>query len=229
MLKKVTRKLLKKSIESLFFKQMQTETSALLSTLDLFERYSVFCEKMAKTDDTWKFWDLFTDKVMLPYVMLWYGIRFSNWELRVAEIKLIAPISHALDRTSYLRILPRHIADIYCLPAPILNHFKSGGFVVNLSGKAFSSVAFDESHEMLINKDIKAAIRRIEPDYIQRICPYLPIRAKVIKTIKSQMNLSRACAVNPNIMNLSKQDVNFESNVRAIYNIVKNVNLLLLQ
>ena len=40
------------------------------------------------------------------------------------------------------------------------------------------------------------------------------------------MNLSRACAVNPNMMNLSKQDVNFESNVRAIYNIVKDVNLL---
>ena len=77
----------------------------------------------------------------------------------MAAIKLIAPVSHALDRTSCLRILPRHIADIYCLPAPILNHFKSGEFVVNLSGKAFSSVASDESNEMLINKDIKAAIR----------------------------------------------------------------------
>ena len=32
------------------FKQMQTETSPLLSTLDLFKRYSVSCEKMAKTD-----------------------------------------------------------------------------------------------------------------------------------------------------------------------------------
>ena len=95
-------------------------------------------------------------------LMLWFGIRFANWELRVAVIKLIAPISHALDRTSYLRILPRHIADIQCLPTSILNHFKSGGFVVNLSGKPFSAVAFDESHEMLINKDIKAAIRRVE-------------------------------------------------------------------
>ena len=150
---------------------MQTETSALLSTLDLFKRYSVFYEKMAKTDDTSTFWNLFTDNVMLPHVMLWYGMRFANWDLRVAAIKLIAPISHALDRTSYLTILSRHIATVYCTPAPILIHFKSGGFVVNLSGKAFSSVAFDESHEMLINKDIKAAIRRIEPDYIQRICP----------------------------------------------------------
>ena len=36
------------------------------------------------------------------------------------------------------------------------------------------------------------------------------------------MNLSRTSAVNPNIMHLSQQDVNFESNVRAIYNIVKD-------
>ena len=70
-------------------------------------------------------------------------MRFANWELQVAAIKLIAPISHALDRTSYLRILPRHIVDLYCLPAPIFKHFKSGAFVVNLSEKAFSSVAFD--------------------------------------------------------------------------------------
>ena len=62
----------------LISKQMQTETSALLSTLDLFKRYSVFYEKMAKTDDTSTFWNLFTDNVMLPYVMLWYGMRFAN-------------------------------------------------------------------------------------------------------------------------------------------------------
>ena len=124
---------------------------------------------------------------ILPYLLLWYGMRFANWNFRVAAIKLIAPISHALDRTSYLRILPRHIADIHCLPQSILHHFQMGGFVVNLTGKPFSSVAFDESHEMLINKDIKAAISRVEPDYIQRICPYLPIRAKIIKKFKGQV------------------------------------------
>ena len=144
----------------------------------------------------------------------------------MAAIKLIAPISHALDRTSHLRILPRHITDVYCLPSPILNHCKSGEVVVHLSGKAFSSVAFVESHEMLINKDIKAAIRRIESDYIQHICAYLTIHAKVIKTLKSQTNLNRARTVNPNIMHVPKQHVNFEPNVKAIDSIVNDVNLL---
>ena len=40
------------------------------------------------------------------------------------------------------------------------------------------------------------------------------------------MNLNRACTVNPNILHVSKQDVNFESNVRAIYSIMKDANLL---
>ena len=39
---------------------------------------SVLCEKMAKTYDIWKFWNLFTNKVVLPSVMLWYGMHFAN-------------------------------------------------------------------------------------------------------------------------------------------------------
>ena len=197
-------------------REMQTETSALCSKLKLFEMYSIFCDKMAKSDDTWKFWNIFTDNVMLPYLMLWFGIRFANWELRVAAVKLIARISHALDRTSYLRSLPRHIADIQYLPPSIINHFKSGGFVVNLSGKPFSAVAFDESHEMLINKDIKAAIRRVESEYTQRICPYLPTRARILKTLKSQMNLNRD-VLNQSLMQISKKDQDFEQNIRKIF------------
>ena len=160
---------------------------------------------------------------MLPYLLLWYGMRFANWNFRVAAIKLIAPISHALDRISYLRILPRHIAGIHCLPQSILHHFQMGGFVVNLTGKPFSSVAFDESHEMLINKDIKAAISRVEPDYIQRICPYLPIRAKIIKKLKSQMNLDKTPKVNDSPTCISAKDTD---TVREIHDIALTAQLL---
>ena len=179
---------------------------------------------MVKSDDTWKFWNIFTDNVMLPYLMFWLGIRFANWKLRVAAIKLIAPISHALDRTSYLQILPRHIADIQCLPPSILKHFKSVGFIVNVSGKPFSDVAFDESHEMPINKDIKAAIRKVKSEYIQRICPYLPTRARILKTLKSQMNLNRD-VLNQSLMQISKKDQNFEQNIRKIFCIVQEAKL----
>ena len=133
---------------------MQTEISALFLSLSMHNKFSDFCVKMAEADDTWKFWNIFTDNITLPYLLLWCGMRFANRNFRVAAIKLIVPISHAFDHTSYLRILPRHIADIHCLPQSILHHFQMEGSIVNLTGKPFSSVAFGESHEMLIKKDI---------------------------------------------------------------------------
>ena len=110
------------------------------------------------------------------------------------------------------------------MPPSILNHFKSGGFVVNLSGKPSSAVALDESHEMLINKDIKAAIRRVESEYIQRICPYLPTRARILKTLKSQMNLNRD-VLNQSLMQISKKDQDFEQNIRKIFCIAQEAKL----
>ena len=101
-----------------------------------------------------------------------------------------------------------------------------GGFVVNLTGKPFSSVAFDESHEMLINKDIKAAISRVEPDYIQRIFPYLPIRAKIIKKLKSQMNLDKTPKVNDSLTCISGKDTDFEKNATEIHDIALTAQLL---
>ena len=71
---------------------------------------------------------------------------------------------------------------------------------------------------MLINKDIKAAIRKVEPDYIQHICPYLPIRAKIIKKLKSEMNLDKTPKVNDSLICISAKDTDFEKNVREINN-----------
>ena len=71
------------------FIDMQTETSALFLSLSMYDKFSDYCVKMAEADDTWKFWNIFTDNIMLPYLLLWYGMRFANWNFRVAAIKLI--------------------------------------------------------------------------------------------------------------------------------------------
>ena len=112
---------IKNLILSLICKQKYLQ----LLSLSTYDKFSDYCVQMAEADDTWKFRNIFTDNIMLPYLLLWYGMRFTNWNFRVAAIKLIAPISHALDRTSYLRILPRHIADIRCLPINITS-FSNG-------------------------------------------------------------------------------------------------------
>ena len=77
-----------------------------------------------------------------------------------------------------------------------------------------------------INKDIKAAISRVEPDYIQHICPYLPIRAKIIKKLKSQMNLDKTPKVNDSLTCISAKDTNFEKNIREIHDIALTAQLL---
>ena len=53
------------------FIDMQTEISALFLSLSMYDKFSDYCVKMAETDDTWKFWNIFTDNIMLPYLLLW--------------------------------------------------------------------------------------------------------------------------------------------------------------
>ena len=65
-----------------------------------------------------------------------------------------------------------------CIPKALLDDFKNGAFVVSIKSNTWSSVAFDESHEMCINEDVKAAISKLSNGYILRITPYLPFQSK---------------------------------------------------
>ena len=49
-----------------------------------------------------------------------------------------------------------------------LRMFHQGGFVMSISGTPRHSVAVDEGHEMLINKDCKSSIIHPLPDYINK-------------------------------------------------------------
>ena len=57
----------------------------------------------------------------------------------------------------------------------------------SIKGNTWSSVAFDESHEIFINKDVKAAISMFSDDYISKIVQYLPYRAKSLEHFRSQL------------------------------------------
>ena len=41
------------------------------------------------------------------------------------------------------------------MPRDVLKFFESGAFVCSITGKHMRSVALDEAHEMLVNKDLK--------------------------------------------------------------------------
>ena len=55
------------------------------------------------------------------------------------------------------------------MPPSVKRCFESGAFVCSISGKQMRSVALDEAHEMLVNKDLKTTIVRPTEEYLERI------------------------------------------------------------
>ena len=113
-----------------------------------------------------------------------------------------------------------------CLPSSLLEHFKNGGFVASIKGNTWSSVALDESHEMCINKDVKAAISKLSDDYISKIVSYLPYRAKSLKNFRSQLEVFSARESSKSIKFSSKDDELMEYNVKKLINAIKHYDLL---
>ena len=138
---------------------------------------------MARTDDTWHFWVQLVFEDAMAYISLFLAIRSGDWDLRVASMKSMA----AFDHPMYQKIISQHLEDIDTMPAPIIAMFRQGAFVVSVTGRPWHSVAIDESHEMLINKDCKTSIIHPIPDYINKIAQHLPYRSKAIKNLRSQL------------------------------------------
>ena len=142
---------------------------------------------MALTDDTWKFWVQFILEDALAYVGLFLAIRGGDWQLRMTSLKLMAPIFTAFDHNTYQKLISQHVADVLSMPLQILTMFQQGAFVLNISGRSWHSVAIDEGHEMLINKECKGSLTKPSHDYINRIAHYIPYRTKALENLKQQI------------------------------------------
>ena len=56
-----------------------------------------------------------------------------------------------------------------------------------ISGRKGHSVAIDEAHEILINKNIKEAVVKPSEDYMKRVSNYLMYRTKTLRAIQQQL------------------------------------------
>ena len=123
----------------------------------------------------------------MAYVSLFLAICSGDWDLRIANIKSMAAVFTAFDHSTYQKLISRHLEDMFKMPAPIIAMFRQGAFVMSVSGRPWHSVAIDESHEMLINKDCKSSIIHPLPDYINRIAQPIPYRSKAIKNLQKEL------------------------------------------
>lgn len=128
---------------------------SILRETDESAQFTKLIEDHAEKDKTWKQF-VFVD--CMAYVSLYLGIRSSNWNLRMSALKQMAPLFSVYDRPCYSKIIPHHFAEYQLFPWVVQKCLGSGGFTVSICGESGRSVAFDEAHEMLVNKDMKAAL-----------------------------------------------------------------------
>ncbi len=86
-----------------------------------YAKFREFVTRMAALDSTWKFWEQFVFQDCLAYIMLYLGVRCSNWTLRVAALKCMAPLFIAYDRKTYQKLIHtiwqtyRNIQNLYSI------------------------------------------------------------------------------------------------------------------
>ena len=175
--------------------QDQTETLQNLKKLledlsnyqNVEQEFTKFMEENGSTNMNSKFWAQFIFQDCFSYISLYLAMRSGKWDLRMAAIKSMAALFTAFDRPNYQKLIPQHIVDMLTIPNELLSHLTLGGFTVSITGRAGHSVGIDEAHEMCINKECKEYITKPSADYIQRTATFLPVRAKAMKNIESQI------------------------------------------
>ena len=149
------------------------------------EPFLEFLQQKQCEDDNQRFWIQFIRVDCLAFINLYLSVRAGNWKLRCASIKQMAALFTVCDRPHYTKIISQHRADCLEMPQSIVSQFSAGGFVVSIKGRSWHSVAYDEAHEMLINKELKTAIVRPNHEYMSRLALYFAHRTQALKNLSS--------------------------------------------
>ena len=59
---------------------------------DIEGQFLAFTQRMSAIDPNWQFWSDYVQLNAFSYIALYVALRSSNWALRVAAIKTMAPI-----------------------------------------------------------------------------------------------------------------------------------------
>ena len=210
---------------------LMVRLNVLLEDMDSLPNFMQFVHKMAKIDSVWRLWVGFVFTNCYCYLTLYLAIRGSNWKLRLSSLKRMAPLFAAFDRDTYERIIPKHLADLKQYPASVLECLEAGGFTVSITGRRWHSVAFDEAHEMCINKDLKTAITRPSQGYLQKTSLFFNYRIKAFKNLIQELFPEKfEELINPNTITDSTPHVQHcEENVQKMCALIMTNKLVSIQ
>lgn len=167
--------------------QLMAAIWTLMGKSSFAEEFERFRQMMCQSSETYQLWDNFIHRDGMVYVLFFVAVRTGNWQLRIAALKMMAPLFHAFDRSTYMRLVPRHLGEVLGMDRSLLSHLAAGGFVASISGTPNRSVGHDENHEMMINKEIKMSTRKPVPSIMDRLALYLPERAKAVQNLFAEV------------------------------------------
>ena len=196
----------------------------LLSELTPFiNEFDTFCNDMSQKCETFKFWHQFLREDCFAYISLHIAMRKGDWNLRLVALKKMAPLFQAFDRHNYSSLIPAHLKMIGGMPDYIREHFEQGSFVSSISGNNFSSVGFDEGHEMLINKDTKMALSHSMPKDMNKVAGTVQQQALLIQNLEEQLGIENENKYQRDL-DISVIKSEFD-NVRAYYSKLQSTNI----
>lgn len=152
-----------------------------------YEQFKAFMEALSAKNETVCFRYQFVSEDCFAYIALFISIRYCKWELCMGSIKVLAAIFSAFDRPTYQELIPRHLKEVLCMPAPMLHHLQKGCFSVRLSATEWHGVAIDECHEMKINKDAKLAVIHPSKHRMEFLSNYMAFRSSCLENLKKQI------------------------------------------
>lgn len=124
------------------------------------------------------------------YVALWLAVRSNDWNLQNVALKRLVALLRSWDRTHYEREIPLHLAHLLQWPEYVTDALKAGLWTVSVIGAAFRSLALDEAHEQLINRDLKMSLSRPPgPEDPLLRTNTLNLRSRTLKNFRKQLDL----------------------------------------
>ena len=205
-----------------FQKHMNTVFNTTLSNFSA--GFHSFVETLCSHQQTCQFWYEYITVNSLVYMALFIAIRNGDWVLRMTAIKLMAAVFSAFDRPIYQRLVPQHLADLLCFPAPILQHLQKGAISVRLTKSRGHTVGLDEAHEMKINKDAKFSVVRPSKELMEKISNFMPFRSKCLNNLKHHLAMDEKT---PKTLPVStSRDRTAEGNIQSMLDLMEECDML---